>query len=362
MLRIARGSRPGGHRKRVDGGESVTEQKPDCRTVRLRQEAESNASGDRDSVSGDISVVITTHFRNETLQQAIESSLAQTVPPRQVLVVDDSGERHAEPVATDYDVSYLAHAENRGQIAAWHTGFAAAEGRYVQLLDDDDVLHETKLAAQLELLEDHSAAVAYCGFEWSDGERVMPPGEARGDVLERVLTLDFPVCTTSTLLIERRLLEAVFPLRAYGGGTDLPLKIELATLSPFEYVDRPLVSRRKSPNSQGRSMVAMRARHRILDDYEELYAEVPPEVRQRAAAMSHRLVAAAAMQNQHWSAEAIACYFRAALADPSTRRYDMTRGLLAVLGRPGLAAGRHFADCARSLRGSLRSTCSTRRR
>ena len=313
------------------------------------------AIGDWESVSGTVSVVITTYFRNDALRNAIESSLAQTLSPHEILVVDDSGERHAESVCSAYDVRYLPHETNRGQVAAWHTGVAAADGQYVQLLDDDDTLHEAKLAAQVEVLDGHSAGVVYCGFEWRDGTRLMPPSDGQGDVLERVLTLDFPVCTTSTLLTERRLLEDVVPLPDYGGGTDLPLKIELATRSTYEYVDRPLVSRRNDPDSQGNSMTAMRARHQILDEYEELYAEVPETVHQRATAMSHRLVAATAIQQQYWSAEAIVSYFRAALADPSTRPNDVIRGLFALGGRPGLAVGEQLASWVGSLRARLTS-------
>lgn len=312
-------------------------------------------------MSGDVSVVITTHYRNDALREAIESSLAQRHDPREVLVVDDSGERHAEPVVDQYAVRYLPHEENRGQVAAWHTGVAAATGRYVQLLDDDDRLHEAKLATQVDLLDECRAGVAYCGFEWSDGERVVPPSGARGDVLERVLTLDFPACTTSTLLVERRLLESVLPLPAYHGGSDIPLKIELATRTTYEYVDRPLVYRRRDSGSQGNSMTAMLARRRVLDEYEELYAAVPTAVRQRAEAMSYRLVAAAAIRNRAWSARAIACYLRAARADPSTRRYDLARGLLAVVGRPGLALGGYVAGGVRSLRARFGSTDSTGR-
>lgn len=312
-------------------------------------------------MSGDVSVVITTHYRNDALRGAIESSLDQTLPPREVVVVDDSGERHAEPVVTDYDARYLPHEENRGQIAGWHTGVAATDGRYVQFLDDDDRLHEAKLAAQVDLLADNPAGVAYCGFEWADGERVLPPPDGRGDVLDLALSLDFPVCTTSTMLVERRLLEAAFPLTRYAAGCDVPLKIELATLTPYDYVDRPLVYRRYDSDSQGNSMAAMRARHRVLDEYEALYADVPPAVRRRAEAMSHRLVAATAIQNRRWSTAVIVGYFRAALADPSTRRYDLGRGLLALLGRPGLALGGRVADGWRALRARFRTTGGARR-
>ena len=310
-------------------------------------------------MGGDVSVVITTHYRNGPLRTAIESVLAQTHEPREVLVVDDSGEHHAEPVVEEYDVRYLGHEENRGQIAGWHGGAAATEGAYVQLLDDDDHLHEGKLAAQVELLEERSAGVAYCGFEWTDGERVVPPPEGRGDVLDRALTLEMPACTTSTLLVERSLLERVFPLPSYRGGTDVPLKIELAARSAYEYVDRPLVYRRRSPGSQRHSDAAMRTRRRVLDEYASLYEDAPASVQQRAAATAYRLTATTALRGCRWSPRAVLYYAKAGLANPDTRRRDLARSLLAVLGRPGITAGGYAADAVRSLLGESRTPETT---
>ncbi|OYR41434.1 hypothetical protein DJ75_14110 [Halorubrum sp. Eb13] len=50
-----------------------------------------------------ISVIITTYYRNELLTEAIESILAQEYEPVELIVVDDSGVGHAEPVTERYD-------------------------------------------------------------------------------------------------------------------------------------------------------------------------------------------------------------------------------------------------------------------
>lgn len=50
-----------------------------------------------------VSIVVTTHYRNRMLREAIESALGQTYEPIELIVVDDSGERHAEAAIEAYD-------------------------------------------------------------------------------------------------------------------------------------------------------------------------------------------------------------------------------------------------------------------
>lgn len=87
-----------------------------------------------------VSVVITTYYRNDLLRGAVESALAQTHEPVEVILVDGSGEAHARPVAEEYPVEYIAQNRDRGAQAARNAGAERVVGEYVQFLDDDDRL------------------------------------------------------------------------------------------------------------------------------------------------------------------------------------------------------------------------------
>lgn len=140
----------------------------------------------------DISVVVPTYYRNDLLRDALESITEQTVTPTQAVVVDDSGEAHAESVVAEFDdVRYIPLDRNRGQNAALNIGIRETDGEYVQLLDDDDYLKPTKLARQRSLLERRpEVGVAYCGVEWTDGRIDRPDPDARGTVLSRALAFE----------------------------------------------------------------------------------------------------------------------------------------------------------------------------
>lgn len=97
-----------------------------------------------------VSVIITTYYRNELLREAIDSVKRQTYKPIEIIVVDDSGEEIAKEVVKEYDVTYIPKRKNEGQIAAWNSGISRCHGDFIQFLDDDDQLLETKIEKQVQ--------------------------------------------------------------------------------------------------------------------------------------------------------------------------------------------------------------------
>lgn len=99
-----------------------------------------------------VSVVVPTYNRADCLRDTIASVLAQTVPPSEVIIVDDGSRDHTAQVCREFPppVRYL-HQQNRGCPAARNAGIRAAIGEYVALLDADDVWEPTKLEVQLTL-------------------------------------------------------------------------------------------------------------------------------------------------------------------------------------------------------------------
>jgi glycosyltransferase involved in cell wall biosynthesis len=151
-----------------------------------------------------VSVVIPTYYRNDLLRQTLRSVLDQRYESIEVIVVDDSGEGHARPVADEFEgIEYIAKDENEGPQAARTTGIRASRGEFIQLLDDDDRLREEKIRKQVDLLNsDEEVGVVYCGFTWNDGTTVLPKKHVKGDVLRETLTFDTAPCITSTMLIK----------------------------------------------------------------------------------------------------------------------------------------------------------------
>jgi len=287
-----------------------------------------------------VSVIIPTYYRNDLLREAVQSVLEQDHEPVELIVVDDSGEANAAPVADAFDaIRYVALDENRGENPARDAGLDVATGRYVQFLDDDDLLRPDKLSRQLARFDDRTGVV-YSGFRYYESGAVELPDDAvRGDVLDEALAFElWPPCFTSTLLVDRSVLEATRPLRHHGAG-DTTFLIGLAKRTEFDFVDEPLVEKRVHVDSLGFSLENTSNKRQLLSDHETLYRQRPTV---RAAALFHIYSheGRIRMADTAWSPRATAAFARAAYHAPSDTLKHAATCLGSVFGRSGV----EFAD------------------
>jgi glycosyltransferase involved in cell wall biosynthesis len=100
-----------------------------------------------------VSVIIPCYKQAEYLAGAIDSALAQTYSPVEVVVVNDGSPDDTEKVALSYGdaIVYVGRA-NGGLSAARNSGIACAKGRFLKFLDADDHLHPEQIAWQMEAL------------------------------------------------------------------------------------------------------------------------------------------------------------------------------------------------------------------
>ena len=100
-----------------------------------------------------VSVVIPTYNRAALLAEAVESVLAQSVLPAELLIVDDGSTDATREVCSRWPspVRYI-YQPNAGVSAARNRGIREARCRYIAFLDSDDVWRPEKLAVQLAVM------------------------------------------------------------------------------------------------------------------------------------------------------------------------------------------------------------------
>ncbi len=118
----------------------------------------------------DFSIIIAVYNGEKTLARAIDSVLTQTLPPLEVIVVDDGSTDGTYEIASAYGPPVkVLHQLNRGVSAARNAGVKAAAGEWVAFLDADDYYYPKRLALAAELiLRDPELDFVTADFDYLD--------------------------------------------------------------------------------------------------------------------------------------------------------------------------------------------------
>lgn len=153
-----------------------------------------------------VSVIIPTYNRAAWVSRAIDSVLAQTYRPIEILVVDDGSIDNTSAVLSEYDnqVTIIRQA-NQGVSHARNTGLRQVNGEYVAFLDSDDIWEHNKISHQVNTLrQTPQALVCYTWYIYVDESgrflRAFQPSY-EGDIFEQLYFNNFMV--TPSVLTRR---------------------------------------------------------------------------------------------------------------------------------------------------------------
>ncbi len=290
-------------------------------------------------MSPTISVIIPTHYRNEALAEAIESVLTQEYEPVELIVVDDSGEGHAEPVLERYDeVTAVTKEENEGCGPARTTGVEASTGEYIHFLDDDDILLEGKLSKTAAvLMENSDVGVAYTGVKQDNGWQKHPDPEMAGNVLPQTLRFDTFPCYTCSMLIERDLLTDMVPFPRLTAANDSYYMIELARRTQFDYVDELLVLNRREKSETWVGTRKIEGMKEVISLESELYDRFP-EIRREVLADVYYMEGHTRLETDFWTPKAPACFAKSTYYGRGERAKHFGAFIASFGGWPGFRA------------------------
>lgn len=126
-----------------------------------------------------VSIITPCYNGEKYISQTIRSVLEQTYENWEMIIVDDgSSDGSADIIRSFADPRItLLQQENSGSAAARNAGIRAARGRYLALLDADDLWEPEFLKDQLAFIESNNAACVCCAYRCIDesGKEVHPP-------------------------------------------------------------------------------------------------------------------------------------------------------------------------------------------
>ncbi|MEX0785512.1 MAG: glycosyltransferase family A protein, partial [Dehalococcoidia bacterium] len=192
-------------------------------------------------------VVIPTYNRARVLGRALESVLAQTLPPDEIIVVDDGSDDDTADVVErfeDAQIIYIALAQRRRAAHARNIAIERARGEWIAFLDSDDEWLPGKLEAQMARAGDGVSVIACKTYRKEAGSTwIDPKGDlAEGDALVQLLQ-GMKTPTTSAYVIRRSALLDVRGFdESFRSSEDYDLLVRLAQAGyRFAAVPEPLM-------------------------------------------------------------------------------------------------------------------------
>lgn len=112
-----------------------------------------------------VSILIPCHNAAPWLAETVQSSLAQTWPQKEIIVVDDGSTDESARIARSFSSHgvHVVEQPNRGASAARNAAIAASRGEWLQYLDADDLLDAQKIESQLRVAAAIGDEYAICG-------------------------------------------------------------------------------------------------------------------------------------------------------------------------------------------------------
>lgn len=228
--------------------------------------------------------------------EAIESMLAQSYKNFELIVCDDGSTDNTREIIDRFDdprIVKIFSKVNRGLIATRNEIASLAKGKYLALLDADDLAFPDRLALQVSCLEAGDADL--CGADhWTlnQGTGAIKPSRQRhsDSDIKALLTVCSPLCNPAVM--GRIDIFRGHPYQStYTHAEDYCLWTQIA-LAGYKFINIPkkLIIYRLHPTQT--SVNHMNAARNVFKHYQTIYLEglgIPPEFLPRTLPWSERL-------------------------------------------------------------------------
>ncbi len=255
-----------------------------------------------------IAVCIISYNQRDYLIEAIESVLAQTRKPDQIIVIDDVSPDDSAEVLRKYEQEYpglftiQVNDVNQGNGTNRHLGVKRSRCDLITYLDGDDLFYPNKLELEEQcLINNPDAGFVYSDLKLIDAEglEIRPWASSNqdipaGDVFESVIGFEFPggIQCRFPLTDTKSLAEATKHAQGFSLYEDLVIMMHLSRFMKSAFVDSMNVGYRlhdagvHRTHHEGHSNVL----DKIYDQNKHLFESLEPKPRNRIEKKFRRIL------------------------------------------------------------------------
>jgi glycosyltransferase involved in cell wall biosynthesis len=205
-------------------------------------------------VSKLVSIIIDNYNYQDYVSVAIESALAQTYQPCEIIVVDDGSTDCSQDAIRSFDNRIKpVFKQNGGQASAFNAGYSVSTGDIICFLDSDDLFLPDKVSRIVEVFNNTSRKWCFHHLKWVD-QSLTPVEMAASPFSTGDYDLRDEMCrgessltppATSGLSFTRDLLEKIMPIpESVRITADNYLKLPALLLAPGFYTSDQLALQR----------------------------------------------------------------------------------------------------------------------
>jgi glycosyltransferase involved in cell wall biosynthesis len=193
-----------------------------------------------------VSVIVPAFNVAAFIEQSVNSILAQTHAPLEVIIVDDGSNDDTCKIVRQIpdDRVKMIHKENGGCASARNAGVAVSSGEFIAFLDGDDYWLPNMLERQLAHFEAHPGAdMIFCLSMLVDvddnREGIMKYSAGRNYSFQDIL-VENPVGNGSAAVFRREALESAGPFdESLPASSDYDMWLRIAKLKPDNFICLP---------------------------------------------------------------------------------------------------------------------------
>jgi glycosyltransferase involved in cell wall biosynthesis len=190
-----------------------------------------------------VSVVIPLHNKADFILKSLGSAACQIDADLEIIIVDDGSTDGSAQIVESAGVPRLRLIKqaNAGVSAARNRGIAAAEGKWIALLDADDLWSQDHVAGLLNVLEGSATIAAFSNLRLQSRagrpliDRKVAPQKVDDYFSFALSNGGYPVSSSSIIVLRDQLLAAGLFAEGVSAGEDIDMWCRVACQGPFFY-------------------------------------------------------------------------------------------------------------------------------
>jgi glycosyltransferase involved in cell wall biosynthesis len=196
-----------------------------------------------------VSVIIPTYNRGWTLNEAVDSVLAQDFTDFELIVADDGSTDNTQDILSSYkeDIIVLKQ-NNKGVSSARNRGIASASGRFIAFLDSDDLWLPQKLSIQVDFFNANpEALICQTEEKWIRNSIFVNPKKRHRKLSGYIFEQSLYLClvSPSAVMMKRSLFEktGIFD-ESLPACEDYDMWLRVSSRYPVYLIDTQLIIKR----------------------------------------------------------------------------------------------------------------------